>query len=54
MATGCPERKIVDAPFLELFKTRLDKISSNLIYRKMSMLMAGGIVVDDFKRFFPN
>ncbi|KAK4811235.1 hypothetical protein QYF61_022138 [Mycteria americana] len=35
-------REVVDAPSLETFKARLDGALSNLIYLKMSLLIAGG------------
>jgi len=35
-------REAVDAPSLEVFKTRLDGALSNLGWWKMSLLMAGG------------
>ena len=35
---------MVDAPFLEVFKVRLDGALSDLIELKMSLLMAGGVV----------
>jgi len=34
-------REVVDAPFLEIFKVRLDALR-NLIKLKMSLLIAGG------------
>ena len=34
-------REVVDAPSLETFKVRLDGTLSNLIYLKMSLLIAG-------------
>jgi len=36
-------REVVDAPFLETFKTRLDGALSNLMELKMSLLTAGGL-----------
>jgi len=36
-------REAVDAPSLEMFKARLDGALSNLIQRKMSLLIAGGL-----------
>jgi len=35
-------REVVDAPSLETFKARLDRVLSNLISLKMSLLTAGG------------
>jgi len=35
-------REAVDAPSLEVFKTRLDGTLSILVWWKMSLLMAGG------------
>jgi len=37
---GLP-REAVDPPFLAVFKARLDGALSNLVWRKMSLLMAG-------------
>jgi len=34
-------REVVDAPSLETFKARLDGALSNLVWLKMSLLMAG-------------
>jgi len=39
---GLP-REVVDAPSLETFKVRLDGALSNLIWLKMSPLIAGGL-----------
>ena len=36
-------REVVDAPCLETFKVRLDGALSNLIWLKMSLLIAGGL-----------
>jgi len=36
-------REVADAPFLETFKVRLDRALSNLIWLKMSLLIAGGL-----------
>jgi len=36
-------REVVDAPFLETFKVRLDAVLSNLIWLKMSLLTAGRV-----------
>jgi len=33
----------VDAPFLVMFKDRLDQALSNLVWWKVSLLMAGGL-----------
>jgi len=40
-------REAVDAPLFELFKARLDGALSNLGWWKMSLLMAGGLELDD-------
>jgi len=40
-------REAVDAPSLEVFKARLDGALSNLVYWKLSLLMAGGLEPDD-------
>jgi len=40
-------REAVDAPSLAVFKARLDGALSNLIWWKMSLLMAGGLEPDD-------
>jgi len=40
-------REAVDAPSLEVFKARLDGALSNLVLRKTSLLMAGGVEPDD-------
>jgi len=34
-------RKVGDAPSLEMFQVRLDRALSNLIWLKLSLLMAG-------------
>jgi len=39
-------REVVDAPYLETFKVRLDGALSNLIQSKMSLLTAGGVGLD--------
>jgi len=36
-------RDVVDAPSLEKFKARLDGALSNLIWLKISLLIAGGL-----------
>jgi len=36
-------REVVDAPFLETFKARLDGALSNLTWWKMSLLTAKGL-----------
>ena len=36
-------REVVDAPSLETFQVRLDRVLSNLIWLKMSLLTAGGL-----------
>jgi len=40
-------REAVEAPSLETFKTGLDGALSNLVWLKMSLLTAGGVVPDD-------
>jgi len=40
-------REVVEAPSLETFKARLDGALSNLVWWKMSLLMAGGLEPDD-------
>jgi len=40
-------REVVDAPSLEMFKARLDGALSNLVLWKVSLLMAGGLELDD-------
>jgi len=40
-------REVVDAPSLETFHVRLDGVLSNLIQWKMSLLIAGGVGLDD-------
>lgn len=40
-------RDVEDAPFPEIFKVRLDRTLSNLIYLRMSLLTAGGVGLDD-------
>ena len=40
-------REAVDAPFLEVFKARLDGALSNLVLWKVSLPMAGGLELDD-------
>jgi len=40
-------REIVNAPSLEVFKARMDGTLSNLVWWKMSLLMAGGLEPDD-------
>ena len=40
-------REVVDAPFLEVFKARLDGALSNLFLWKVSLPMAGGLELDD-------
>jgi len=35
--------EVVEAPFLETFKVKLDRALSNLIKLKMSLLTAGGL-----------
>jgi len=40
-------REAVDAPSLAGFKARLDGALSNLVWWKMSLLMAGGLELDD-------
>jgi len=38
---------VVDAPSPAVFKARLDGALSNLVWWKMSLLMAGGLEPDD-------
>jgi len=40
-------REAVAAPFLAVFKARLDGALSNLVWWKMSLLVAGGLEPDD-------
>jgi len=40
-------REAVDAPSLAVLKARLDGALSNLVWWKMSLLMAGGLEPDD-------
>ena len=40
-------REAVDAPSLEVFKARLDGALSNLVWWKLSLLMAGGLEPGD-------
>jgi len=40
-------REAVDAPSLAVFKARLDGALTNLVQGKMSLLMAGGLELDD-------
>jgi len=40
-------RAAVAAPSLAVFKARLDGALSNLVWWKMSLLMAGGLELDD-------
>jgi len=40
-------REVVGAPSLETFKARLDRALSNLIWLKMSLLIAGAVGLDD-------
>jgi len=40
-------REAVDASSLEVFKARLDGALSNLVWWKVSLLMAGGLEPDD-------
>ena len=40
-------REAVRAPSLETFKIRLDRALSNQIELKMSLLVAGGVGLDD-------
>jgi len=40
-------REAVDAPSLEVLKARLDGALSNLVWWKMSLLMAGGLELND-------
>jgi len=36
----------VDAPFLEVFKAKMDRVVSNLVWWKVSLPMAGGLELD--------
>jgi len=40
-------REAVAAPSLAVFKARLDEALSNLVWWNMSLLMAGGLELDD-------
>ena len=40
-------REAVAAPSLAVFKARLDGALSTLVWWKVSLLMAGGLVLDD-------
>jgi len=40
-------REAVAAPFLEVFKARLDGDVRNIVWWKTSLLMAGGLEPDD-------
>jgi len=40
-------RQFVDAPSLEVFKANSDGDLSNLVLRKVSLPMAGGLELDD-------
>ena len=40
-------REVVDGPPLETFKVRLDRPLNNLTSVKMSLLIAGGVGLDD-------
>ena len=42
-------REVVDVRSLEAFKTRLEGAVSNLVYREVSLPIAGRLVVDDIK-----
>ena len=47
--------EVVDAPYLEAFKARLDGPLSNLVYREVSLPIAEGLELDDLKGpFLPN
>jgi len=39
--------EVVAAPFLEVFKARLDGALSNLVWWKLSLSMAEGLELDD-------
>jgi len=45
-------REAVAAPSLAVLKARLDGALSNLGWRKMSLLMAGGLEPDDLQGHF--
>jgi len=40
--------EVVAAPSLAVFKVRLDRALSNLVWWKVSLPMAGGLEPDDF------
>jgi len=40
-------REAVAAPFLDVFKARLGRALSNLVWWKISLLMAGRLELDD-------
>jgi len=42
-------REAVGAPSLEVFKARLDGASSNLVWWKVCLPMAGGLELDDLR-----
>ena len=41
--------EVVDISSLEAFQARLDGALSNLVYREVSLPIAGGLDLDDFK-----
>ena len=42
-------RKVVDAPSLEALKTSPDGVLCNLVWRQVSLPIAGGLELDDLK-----
>jgi len=46
-------REAVVAPSLEVLKARLDGALSNLVWWKVSLPMAGGLVLDGSRRSLP-
>ena len=40
-------REVVEAPFLEVFKARLDEALGNLVWWRVSLPAAGGLELDD-------
>ena len=48
VGTGCPGRP-VDAPSLEVSKTKLDGALNNLVYWEISLPIAFGLELDDLK-----
>jgi len=46
-------REVADDPSLQTFKARLDGALSNLIWLKMSLLIAGGVGLENPYRSLP-